>query len=345
MNSAPEITSIAINPSAPNAGEDLTCTVAGTDADGDSISYPYSWEKNGAPAGITTQTLSAVSTARGDVFTCTAIPSDGADSGVDMTSASATIVNEAPVVDSITLSSASPFTNDTLTANAVVSDNDGDSTTLSYEWYVDGAMVQSGADNTLSGAVNFDKGQSVYVMATANDSFDDSAAVQSNTATVANTPPTAPVVLKDLEGAVTDDDLVCIIDTPSADADGDAITYAISWGRWGRVDRCRSTAPTSATPSPAPIPTTAKRVCTAVPNDGDDDGASATDDETVLPSQVTFDIESTRSTRPPAPPVPTTVSPTHGEWGFTWTTPVVAPPASSRSTSAGQSAPAPSTCH
>ncbi|HCH64559.1 MAG: hypothetical protein CL927_04090 [Deltaproteobacteria bacterium] len=322
VNSVPEITSIAINPTAPNAGENLTCTVAGTDADGDSVSYTYSWQKNGAPAGVTTQTLSSVSSARGDIFTCTAIPDDGADAGLDATSASVTIVNEAPVVDSVTLSTASPFTNDTLTANAMVSDGDGDSTTLSYEWYVDSAMVQSGADNTLSGAVSFDKGQSVHVIAKANDGSDDSAAVQSNTATVANTPPTAPVVLVDPEGAVTDDDLVCIIDTPSADADGDAINYAISWERDGAEwsGAVSDGANVGDTIDSADTSDGEEWVCTALPNDGDDDGASATDDETVLPSQVTFDILDADLLNQLScdPSSDDRTSDGMAEWGFTW---------------------------
>jgi hypothetical protein len=321
VNSAPELTSIAINPTSANAGEDLSCNVTGIDADGDTVNYTYSWTKNGGNAGVSTQVLSSVSTARGDIFTCTAVPDDGAATGTDMTSASVTIVNEAPVIDSVTLSSASPRTNDTLTANAVVSDNDGDTTTLSYEWYVGGALAQSGASNSLSGASHFDKGQSVEVIATANDGFDNSAAVTSNSAMVANTPPEAPVVLVDPEGAVTDDDLVCLIDTASTDADGDAVSYGISWELDG-------VAWSGAVADGANIGDTIEAAetsdgdewrCTATPNDGDDNGATATDDETVLPSQVVFDVADTDLLNQFACGMTADrISDGATEWGFAW---------------------------
>ena len=57
-----------------------------------------------------------------------------------------------------------------------------------------------------------------------------------------------------------------------------------------------------------------------MPNDGDDDGASATDDETVLPSQVTFDIPDADLINQLActPGPDDRISDGMAEWGFTW---------------------------
>jgi len=295
LNSAPAVDSIAISPTAPTAGDDLTCGVTGSDADGDAISYTYSWTRNGSNAGVSTATLSSFTTSRGDIYTCTAIPDDGADTGASATSSSVTVVNDAPVISSVTLSSASPTTHATLTANPVVSDSDGDSYSVSYEWYVDGSVVQSGPSNSLSGALHFDKGDAISVFATANDGTDDSAAVQSNMAVVANTPPGAPVVVVDPESPESSDDLVCLIDSVSSDDDGDPVSYSFTW----EVNGSSWTGATSDTTYPGDTISSADTndnddwTCIATPNDGTDDGATASADESILPSQVVFAVSDT----------------------------------------------------
>jgi hypothetical protein len=322
-NSIPEIASIAINPSAPSASDDLTCAVTSSDADGDSVTYTYSWTRNGANAGVSTATLSNVTTSRNDIYTCTATPDDGSDTGVAQSSASATVVNQAPVISSLTLSTASPLTGATLTANPVVSDDDGDSTTLSYEWYVGGALVQSGPSNALSGALHFDKGDSVSAVATANDGFDDSVAVQSSSATVANSPPGAPVVVMDPEAPEASDDLVCMIDTDSFDPDGDAVSYSFAWELNG-TEWTGATADTDHTGDTIEsVDTTGEDEwsCTATPSDGDEDGATATADETVLASQVVVelgaaDLDNQISCMPGGDELISAES--TDDWGFSW---------------------------
>lgn len=113
----------------------------------------------------------------------------GDDDRPDDTSAP---INTAPDV-TVFLVPAEVFTNDTLTADAVASDTDGDALTLSYAFSVDGAVVQDGPDATLSGIDFFDKGQVVTVTATATDGTDGVSQV-SDPVTVLNTPPTEPVV-------------------------------------------------------------------------------------------------------------------------------------------------------
>ena len=85
----------------------------------------------------------------------------------------------------VRLSPSTVYTNDTLTANVTTSDAEGDSLTVTYDWYVDGSSVQDGADNTLSGVSYFDKDQTVFVIVTADDGT-DTTSVTSSTVTVLN---------------------------------------------------------------------------------------------------------------------------------------------------------------
>jgi hypothetical protein len=132
------------------------------------------------------------------------------------------------VVSSVTLTPSTVYTNDTMTANVVSSDADGDTLSLTYAWYVNSALVQSGASASLSGATYFSRGQTVYVTATANDGT-TTASATSSSVTVSNTAPTAPVVEITPADPVEGDDLTCAVVTPSTDADGDPVAYSFAW--------------------------------------------------------------------------------------------------------------------
>jgi hypothetical protein len=129
---------------------------------------------------------------------------------------------------SVSLAPAPVYTDGVLTASATPADADGDTLSVRYDWYVDGALVQSGPDATLAGATSFDRDQVVYVTATVDDGV-DSASATSGSVTVSNSAPTAPVVAITPGDATSGDDLTCTIVTESADADGDTIAYAFSW--------------------------------------------------------------------------------------------------------------------
>ncbi|MEC7948581.1 MAG: hypothetical protein VX265_13535, partial [Myxococcota bacterium] len=108
---------------------------------------------------------------------CTAAVMDGSnklDSAPDAATdtASAPPPNTAPAVASPSLSPATVYTDDTLSASVTASDAEGDPLTLTYAWYVDGSRVQDGADRELRGVSHFDKDQTVFVIATADDGTD-----------------------------------------------------------------------------------------------------------------------------------------------------------------------------
>ncbi|MCO4773963.1 MAG: hypothetical protein KDA24_28275, partial [Deltaproteobacteria bacterium] len=107
-------------------------------------------------------------------------------------------------------------------------DPEGDSIYVALRWLVDGNDVGVTID-TLAGA-QFSKGQSVVCEVTPSDATGSGASMTSPTLLVSDTPPTAPGVgiapVAPVEGI---DDLVCSVTTPSADLDGEIVTYAVSW--------------------------------------------------------------------------------------------------------------------
>ena len=90
----------------------LTCTGTGSDPDGTTPTLSYGWSVNGSPVSESSSTLSGP-VAYNDTVTCGVTASDGSLTG--SATASLTIGNTAPVVDSVTIDSTA-YTNDTLTA-------------------------------------------------------------------------------------------------------------------------------------------------------------------------------------------------------------------------------------
>jgi hypothetical protein len=201
---------------------------------------------------------------------------DGKDGGTASATASVTISNQAPTISSVSLSPDPVYTNDTLTVSATIEDDDGDTLTTSYDWYVEDALVQSGSDNTLDGEDWFDKDDEVYVVITVNDEIETSSAI-SETITIENTPPEAPEVSIDPEELQAGtDDLVCVIDTDASDEDGDSISYTIEWD----VDGTEYTSATTTYYTDDTVPAEDTNgedvwICTITPSDGDEDGDSA----------------------------------------------------------------------
>ncbi|MBE7558690.1 hypothetical protein HS125_06990 [bacterium] len=67
-----------------------TIVTPSVDPDGDTVTYTYAWFKNGAPAGVSVNTVPAANTRALEVWLCRVTPSDGKINGPAGT-ASATI--------------------------------------------------------------------------------------------------------------------------------------------------------------------------------------------------------------------------------------------------------------
>ena len=289
-NTAPELVSVTLSPTAPATDDSVTCTPIATDADGDIVSYSYSWTKNGVDLGNPTNSVHFSNFVRDDVLVCTVTPNDGADSGSPDT-ATVTIANTEPEMVTASIPNASPTTDTVLTATGATTDDDGDAVSINWEWYVNGLSVATGA--SLSGAIYFDKGDSVYAVGTPTDGTDAGAPLSTAAVTVQNSAPTAPLVLIDPADPTEDDDLICDIDTPSVDADGDTVTYSISWEVDGAPYAGITSTTTEADDTIPFTETTGEEewACIVTPHDGTTAGTFGDDVVEVLPSQRVYTID------------------------------------------------------
>lgn len=273
-NSAPVALSVSLSPSTVHTDDTLTAAVVTEDADGDAISFTYAWYVDGTLAG-SGSTLDGASFDKGDTVYVEVTPDDGSDAGAAVASGGVTIANTPPVVSAVGLSPSAVYTRDTLTASVTSADDDGDARTYTYRWTVNGAAI-SATGGTLDGATWFDRDDEVAVTVTPNDGEADGAAVTSASVTVLDTPPGAPTVSISPAAPEDEDDLVCTVTTASTDADGDDVTYAFDW----TVDGVAWTGATTSTATSDTVPDAATSggevwACTVTPDDGTEEGASA----------------------------------------------------------------------
>ncbi|HCH61951.1 MAG TPA: hypothetical protein DFR83_04040, partial [Deltaproteobacteria bacterium] len=287
-NRAPTV-SVSLSPSSGATKNDtLTCTATVADDDDDSLATTFAWSVEGgsisasSTSGLTSTLAGAF--AAGEDVVC-AVTTDDGKGGTASDSASTTITNTAPTVSAVTLSASTVYTNDTLTASVTSSDADGDTLTTTYDWYVEGTSVQDSTSDTLNGAsasAGFDKDETVYVIVSVTDGTDTTTST-SSMLTVANTLPEAPVVTIDPSDPVEGEELFCEVTSESFDADGDTVTYSMSWTYDSGTYSGASTAVwTDDTVDGADTVADEVWVCTATPNDGDDDGSTATDSVTIM---------------------------------------------------------------
>lgn len=282
QNTPPSLTSVLISPSS-SVYNDTTVTCSVTVSDPDEVVVPnYSWAVSGVVVGSGSNLdLAAVGSLPADVVECTATAVDG-DGETATGTATVVIENRPPIVDSVTLAPNVVYTNDLLTATSVITDDDEQAFSALYEWHVVDydtgvdSIVQSGTDSTLSGVSYFDRDDEVYVIVTPNDGIDDGIALVSSGVTVANTSPgTASISLSPDPAVVTLDDLVCSVDTPSSDDDGDVVAYTYVWTDPTGVTQ-QTTTHTLDTSDTFTASATSEGTwsCQVTPNDGTDDGPS-----------------------------------------------------------------------
>jgi hypothetical protein len=143
---------VAISPASPTTNQTLTATPSGfSDADGDSLTYHYTWKNGTTVVGSDSPTLDLSHTGngdKGDVITVSVTASDGTDSS-SAASDHVTVANSAPTV---TLDTGNAYTySESATAERTfmfsASDADGDSLTITVDCgpgtYVSGSKTAS----------------------------------------------------------------------------------------------------------------------------------------------------------------------------------------------------------
>ena len=163
-----------------------------------------------------------------DVVTCTATATDSFD-GTVTESQSIAIGNTMPVIGSVSIDPANPFSQDTLTCTANdVTDIDGDDVTVSYTWTIDGVeqtLDPEQEQNMLFGP--FTVGAIIGCGAEPNDGKTDGEIVEAS-AEVQNTEPVVESVTitpsEDIEA-----NAVLLCEATASDVDGEELTSTYSW--------------------------------------------------------------------------------------------------------------------
>lgn len=273
-NTAPSLASVALSMTSPREADTLSAVVGATsDVDGDDVDVTLEWLVNGQVVS-SDETLTGALFAKGDTIAVRATPTDGTDAGTPVTSVATTAIDTAPIAHGIAITPTPAYTNTTLTAAFDAEDADGDVFQIDHVWKVNGSTV-GGTGPTLAANL-FERGDTVVVSASAVAGGVSTASVTSPSITIANRPPTTPVVTLG-DSATTDDDLHCEVTFPSADADGDTVTYAFTWlkngavwtGTPGETDHPGDTVPHTATSDDQVWQ------CLAVATDGTDESDTA----------------------------------------------------------------------
>jgi hypothetical protein len=187
------------------------------------------------------------------------------------------VINGPPTAPVVSISPSAPATADDLVVEFDVPSTDPEDQTISFvfEWRVDGAPYGDVTDDTVRGYLTY-VGQEWSVTVTP---FDGRVEGEAGTASVVilNSAPTAPEIAitpEELTGDMTA--LTCVVLVESVDGDGDQITYTASWTLDG-IDFLDNTDGTIVgdTVDVSYVQANQEWVCTMTPNDGYEDGATA----------------------------------------------------------------------
>ncbi len=149
MNSPPGAPGVDVTPNLPLTTNGLTCNIAtaSTDADGDPITYSYTWGKDGVlQPGLTTNTVGSANTAKGQVWKCKVTPNDGTIDG-PKGSDQVTVQNSHPSIDSFTPAS-DPLMDEGQSQVFTITKSDPDGDAMTVRWRLDGNQVGTGDSYT-----------------------------------------------------------------------------------------------------------------------------------------------------------------------------------------------------
>lgn len=273
LNTPPTLTTVTVDPTELYEGSVATCVGSDLeDIDDDELSMAFSWLVNGSEVS-TDETIDGTLFDRGDSVTCSVGADDGEVVGPTVESETFTVLNSPPVVPSVSITPSSPAEGDTVTATlGTPTDDDGDSVTVAYAWYVDGSLVST--DTELDSSL-FDKHQDIYLEVTPSDSLGSGDVATSATITAVNTAPSFTGLDTDPGEAAWGGSLIAVT-TGWSDADDDPEDYAYAWYVDGVVESTGSSFDLS------PYDRGSEVYLEATADDGDDTGNTIATDVLVI---------------------------------------------------------------
>ena len=233
LNAPPTIISSLLAPTTPTSDDDITASTFGqSDEDGDALTFEYRWYLEGALQENLNDVdvLPSLATRSGDTWMVEIRAYDGEDYSTWVSSNPISVgqqtSNNAPTVDSITISPTNPTTTDTLVATSTSSDADMDSITITeYQWRRNGELL--GITTSTVDPISTNKGESWSVEARSFDGTDWSSWVTSSSIQILNSVPNLDSASISA-GEVTTDENISVSSTMS-DADGDSLTMSLKW--------------------------------------------------------------------------------------------------------------------
>ena len=222
--------SVSIDDTAPAQNQLLTASVSDPDGAGGAIGFQ--WYRDGAPiGGATASTYTTNQSDVGAVLTVSADYTDDESTVESLISAGTSAVTNVNDAGTVSIDDTTPAQGQLLTAS--VSDADGASGAISYQWYRDGAPIGGATASTYT-TTQADVGAVLSVSA---DYTDDGLTVESlasaDTSAVTNVNDT-PVGLPTISGTVVEDQILTTDTSSISDADGLG-AFGYQWLRNGSV--------------------------------------------------------------------------------------------------------------
>jgi len=226
----------------PRTGTLLTCEAPYSDPDGDALAVPtYLWKRNGAlisnvgsTAYYTVQGLD-----RGAQITCTMSFGFGADGNLSLPvssypSSPLVPINSNPTIASVNVDSPTSgnlYVNSELRCLTTVTDPDGDSVQITYEWLRSGSVI-AGQSNNRYFATNADRMNTISCRVTLAANADGAGSLASTMTSaggllILNRAPTAATAVLNPSSAFKNSDLTCT--ATATDADKDTLTATYIW--------------------------------------------------------------------------------------------------------------------
>jgi len=208
-NSPPTISSITLLPERPTAETEISVFVQGHDPDGDPVTYQYQWLRNDEEiAGENKNSLKSGIAKKGDLIQVRITPSDGKTNGEAFLSSPLRIFNASPVIREVWVEPKVAYVTDRLSAHVKSSDIDGDSIHCSYQWEMNGSVLNEERGEFLERG-RLKKGDTIAVTVTPDDVEFTRPPKKSEPITIANSPP-------------------IIISSPPNKTDGAIYTYQVA---------------------------------------------------------------------------------------------------------------------
>lgn len=294
---APVASDLLITPAVPYTADDLVASYTYFDADADPESgSEIRWYKNNVLQVVYNDilTVPAAAVIRGDTWYFTVRPRDDTGEwGDTKTSSSVTVENSAPVASNLSVTPASPYTDDDLVAGYDYYDADGNPESGSeIRWYKNGSLESAFNDLKTIPASATTKGEQWYFTVKPRDGLDFGTLQTSPTVTINNSLPTATSVILSPTTPYTVDNLVATYTYSDADGDSESGTEI----KWYKNDVLQSSYNNLTTVLSDDISRGEEWYFTVKPKDGSDFGVLKTSNKVVVQNTAPVAIEPTLGT-------------------------------------------------